>query len=62
ARLADALGPITNPNMASDLQASQALAQAAISAALANVEINLGSLGDQDFARDLRKKAEALRT
>src|SRR5437660_12031917 len=40
-RLAEKLGPITNPNMKSDLTTASALARAAVEGALANVEINL---------------------
>jgi len=62
AEIAHRLGPITNSNMASDLQASRALAEAAISAALANVEINLGSLNDEGFKGETRRKAAALKS
>jgi glutamate formiminotransferase len=60
-RLVEALGPITNPNMASDLTVAGALARAAVEGALANVEINLGSLKDESFAADIRKQTTALR-
>ena len=50
------LEPITNPNMKSDLTTALALAHAAITGALANVEINLGSLKDQSFAEQVRLK------
>jgi glutamate formiminotransferase / formiminotetrahydrofolate cyclodeaminase len=55
------LGPITNPNMKSDLITSAALAKAAIEGALANVEINLGSLKDAGFAAEARRKATNLK-
>ena len=61
ATIAEMLGPITNPNMKSDLTTSIALARAAVAGALANVEINLESLKDEAFASDVRKKAELLR-
>jgi len=61
ATIAEMLGPITNPNMKSDLTTSIALAHAAVKGALANVEINLESLKDEAFASDVRKKAELLR-
>src|SRR6202035_5000905 len=49
---------ITNPNMKSDLTTAHALARAAISGALANVEINLASSKDQAFAAEVRKRVE----
>src|ERR1700693_543240 len=52
---------ITNPNMKSDLTTAHALAQAAITGALANVEINLASLKDQGFAADVKKRAQSAR-
>ena len=60
AALATKLGPITNPNMKSDLTTALALARAAIEGALANVEINLASMKDAGFAREMREKAAAL--
>ncbi|HXZ31839.1 MAG TPA: glutamate formimidoyltransferase [Terriglobales bacterium] len=57
--IAEKLGPITNPNMKSDLSTAKALAQAAIQGALANVEINLESLKDAAFAAEVRRRAEA---
>jgi glutamate formiminotransferase/formiminotetrahydrofolate cyclodeaminase len=58
--LVESLRPITNPNMASDLTVAAALAEAAVRGALANVEINLGSLKDAGFAADVRSKVERL--
>jgi len=58
--LAEKLGPITNPNMKSDLTTAAALARAAIEGALANVEINLGSMKDEAFVREMRQKASSL--
>ncbi|HKN31807.1 MAG TPA: glutamate formimidoyltransferase [Terriglobales bacterium] len=60
-QIAESLKPITNPNMKSDLTTSIALAQAAIQGALANVEVNLDSLKDENFAGEVRKKAAALK-
>nr|MBA3913016.1 cyclodeaminase/cyclohydrolase family protein [Terriglobales bacterium] len=60
--VAELLGPITNPNMKSDLTTAVALGRAALEGALANVEINLESIKDQGFVADTRHKAEALRT
>jgi glutamate formiminotransferase/formiminotetrahydrofolate cyclodeaminase len=61
ADLVASLRPITSPNMASDLTVATVLAQAAIQGALANVEVNLGSLKDAGFAAEIRSKAEQLR-
>jgi glutamate formiminotransferase/formiminotetrahydrofolate cyclodeaminase len=58
---ARSLGPITNPNMKSDLSTAVALAKAAIEGALANVEINLESLKDQRFIAEIRAKAAAMK-
>ena len=62
ARIADALKPITNPNMASDLTTAVALAQAALTGALSNVEINLESIKprfveDDEFVKETRARA-----
>jgi glutamate formiminotransferase len=54
------LGSITNPNMASDLTVASSLASAAIVGALANVEINLGSLKDATFAAEIRSRVVQL--
>ena len=56
ALIAQSLETITNPNMKSDLTTALALAKAAITGALANVEINLSSLKDQAFIADVRKR------
>jgi glutamate formiminotransferase/formiminotetrahydrofolate cyclodeaminase len=62
AQIADALAPITNPRMGSDLAVSKALARAALEGALANVEINLEALTDEPmFTGEIREKAAALR-
>jgi glutamate formiminotransferase / formiminotetrahydrofolate cyclodeaminase len=59
-RIVEKLGPITNPNMKSDLTTAAALARAAIEGALANVEINLESLRDPEFIAQIRKKTAVL--
>jgi glutamate formiminotransferase / formiminotetrahydrofolate cyclodeaminase len=56
ASIAGKLGPISNPNMKSDLTTAKALAQAAIQGALANVEINLESIKDTGFVAEVRKR------
>jgi len=60
AAIAQSLEPITNPNMKSDLTTALALSRAAVTGALANVEINLASLKDQAFAAEVRRRASAL--
>ncbi len=60
AEIVNTLEPITNPNMKSDLTTARALAGAALTGALANVEINLASLKDQSFAADVRRRTAAL--
>ena len=61
AAIAEKLGPITNPNMKSDLTTAKALARAAIQGALANVEINLESLKDTAFASQVKKRVEVVK-
>ncbi len=60
-RIAEGLHSITNPNMKSDLITAAALALAAIEGALANVEINLESLKDAEFAAQTRQRAQAVK-
>ncbi len=59
-RQANKLGPITNPNMKSDLTTAKALAEAAVEGALANVEINLDSMKDAAWAAETRRRAAAI--
>ncbi|MFZ0395702.1 MAG: cyclodeaminase/cyclohydrolase family protein, partial [Terracidiphilus sp.] len=66
AGMVDKLRPITNPNMASDLTTAHALARAALEGALANVEINLGSMkpetqDEKAFVSDRQALAEVLK-
>jgi glutamate formiminotransferase / formiminotetrahydrofolate cyclodeaminase len=65
AQMVSSLKPITNPNMSSDLTTATALARAAREGALANVEINLGSMkpetaDEQAFADAVRERLAAL--
>jgi glutamate formiminotransferase / formiminotetrahydrofolate cyclodeaminase len=62
AHLVNSLEPITNPNMKSDLTTAAALATAAITGALANVEINLASIKDQAFANQVRQRTSKIRS
>ncbi|MFP5235987.1 MAG: glutamate formimidoyltransferase [Acidobacteriota bacterium] len=65
-KIASALRAITNPNMASDLTTSIALAKAAFEGAAANVEINLCSMKpatpeEESFVADTQRRMAALR-
>ena len=60
-RIRDSLGPMTSPNMKSDLSTGAALARAAIEGALSNVEVNLESLKDAEFANQARTRAKAIK-
>jgi formiminotetrahydrofolate cyclodeaminase len=65
-RIAEALRPITNPNMASDLTTGIALAGAAVTGALSNVEINLSSMKvgfseDDAFVSETRTRLAKLK-
>ena len=62
AQIAASLDGITNPNMKSDLTTAIALANAALTGALANVDINLGSLRDVAFAEKVRGRTAAIRS
>jgi glutamate formiminotransferase/formiminotetrahydrofolate cyclodeaminase len=62
AQMVKLLEPITNPNMKSDLTTASALAHAAVTGALANVEINLASLKDEAFAAEVRQRTSRLRS
>jgi glutamate formiminotransferase/formiminotetrahydrofolate cyclodeaminase len=57
---AEKLGPITNPKAASDLTVAKALADAAVTGAIANVEINLEGLEDTGFVNDIRAKVKEI--
>jgi glutamate formiminotransferase len=64
-RIAEGLRGITNPRMSSDLTTGIALAKAARTGALANVDVNLESLdaesaGDQAFAKGVRERVAVL--
>lgn len=57
--LAVAAAPHANPNAGSDLQVAVMLAQAALGGAAANVRINLGGAGSEDFAARANERLEA---
>ena len=49
-----------NPNAKSDAMVAVQMAMMAVSGAYANVEINIDSVGDADYAAALRKEAKEL--
>jgi glutamate formiminotransferase/formiminotetrahydrofolate cyclodeaminase len=61
-QIIESLRPRTNPKMASDLTVGVALANAAITGALANVEINLGDIKDETFLADVKQRVAAVRS
>jgi glutamate formiminotransferase / formiminotetrahydrofolate cyclodeaminase len=61
-QITESLFSVSNPNMKSDLVTARALARAAITGALANVEINLASLKDQEFVAEVRKRVDAVKS
>ncbi|HKP51169.1 MAG TPA: cyclodeaminase/cyclohydrolase family protein [Chloroflexia bacterium] len=50
----------SNPNVASDARVARLLADAAHEGAVANVEINLGSITDSDFVNRVKEELEGL--
>jgi formiminotetrahydrofolate cyclodeaminase len=61
AEITQSLFALSNPNMKSDLTTAQALARAAITGALANVEINLAALKEKPFAAAVRKRMDLIK-
>ena len=64
-RIAEELRSITNPKMSSDLTTAMALGRAAVTGALANVEINLASMEqdapqEAEFLQQARNRAASL--
>lgn len=55
-----ALAVTAPPRFASDLETADALAEAAIAGAVANVRINLDSITDEHFQHDLRRRLQAI--
>ena len=51
----------SNPNAASDLECARLLAHAGLLGCLANVEINLSSITDEDVKTELSRRADELR-
>ncbi len=51
----------SNPNVASDAKVAILLAEAARDGAIANVEINLDTISDEEFVKRMRSELEAFR-
>ena len=59
-RLVESLKPITSKNMRSDLAVASSLARTAIEGGLANVQINLQELKDENFKSEIGKSMEGI--
>jgi formiminotetrahydrofolate cyclodeaminase len=61
-KLAEALLENCNPNVITDIGVAAKMAESAVRGALLNVEVNLLSIGDKDYATEVLKKAEEFRS
>jgi formiminotetrahydrofolate cyclodeaminase len=57
-KLAAALLETCNPKLITDIGVAAKMAEAAITGAMLNVRVNLGSIGDEDYKQDVLKEAE----
>lgn len=57
-KLAEALLESCNPNVITDIGVAAKMAESAVRGALLNVEVNLISIGDADYAKEVLKEAE----
>jgi formiminotetrahydrofolate cyclodeaminase len=57
-KLAGALLEICNPRVITDIGVAAKMAEAAVKGAMLNVEVNLASIGDEDYKREVLKEAE----
>ena len=57
-KLAGALLETCNPKVITDIGVAAKMAEAAITGAMLNVRVNLGSIGDEDYKQDILKEAE----
>jgi formiminotetrahydrofolate cyclodeaminase len=57
-KLAGALLKTCNPKVITDIGVAAKMAEAAVKGAMLNVEVNLASIGDEDFRREILKEAE----
>jgi formiminotetrahydrofolate cyclodeaminase len=56
-KLAEALLENCNPNVITDIGVAAKMAEAAVKGAMLNVEVNLASIGDEDYKREILKEA-----
>ena len=57
-KLAGALLETCNPKVITDVGVAAKMAEAAVKGAMLNVEVNLASIGDEDFKREILKEAK----
>jgi len=57
-KLAGALLETCNPRVITDIGVAAKMAESAIKGAMLNVEVNLASIGDEDYTREMFKEAE----
>ena len=57
-KLAGALLESCNPNVITDIGVAAKMAESAVTGALLNVTVNLGSIGDEDYEKEILKEAE----
>jgi formiminotetrahydrofolate cyclodeaminase len=59
-KLAGALLETCNPKVITDIGVAAKMAEAAITGAMLNMEVNLDSIGDEDYKQEVLKEAEEL--
>jgi formiminotetrahydrofolate cyclodeaminase len=57
-KLAGALLETCNPKVITDIGVAAKMAEAAVEGAMLNVEVNLASIGDEDYKQEVLKEAE----
>jgi len=57
-KLADALMENCNPRVITDIGVAAKMAEAAVEGAMMNVEVNLASIGDEDYKREILQGSE----
>jgi formiminotetrahydrofolate cyclodeaminase len=57
-KLAQSLLEVCNPRIITDIGVAAKMAEAAVKGAMLNVEVNLASIGDEDYEREILKEAQ----